>query len=303
MSDPKSGLTISQLAEHTAIPAATLRSWEARYGFPRPQRLEGGHRRYDLGDVELVREVVRRRSAGVSLAAAIDQAVARTAEAGSSIFAALCRRHPGLMPRVMHRGTLLALTRAMEDEYCARAEHALLFASFQRQRYYSRSYHRWRELARTAELAVIFADFAGPPAPGGSLLEIPVQAASPLRREWAIICDAPGYPACLSGWEIPGQDGTADADRRFEVVWSLSPAVVRDAATISAQLAELFAPGLRLQHRLPSDPPPPVSADLQHATGLLSRMISYLEAATAPAGGAAGSRPWGTVSTPRRGSE
>ena len=31
-------LSISDLAERTGVPQATLRSWEARYGFPAPAR-------------------------------------------------------------------------------------------------------------------------------------------------------------------------------------------------------------------------------------------------------------------------
>lgn len=280
MTEPENGLAIGELAERTAVPAATLRSWEARYGFPRPQRLEGGHRRYDPGDVALVAEVLRQRAAGMSLEAAIGRATSRSAETEPSVFAGLRRRQPDLLPQVVRKRTLLALTRAMEDEYCARAEQAMLFVSFQRQRYYRHSRERWNELARTASVAVVFADFTGPPAPGASLLEVPVPASAPLRREWTLVCEARDYPACLTAWEFPGQDGTAEADRRFEVLWTLSPRAVRDAATICAQLAELFSPGLRLADRLPADPPPPASADLQQATGLLGRMISYLDAAT-----------------------
>ena len=33
----------------------TLRSWERRYGFPRPRRSPGGHRQYDLGEIESLR--------------------------------------------------------------------------------------------------------------------------------------------------------------------------------------------------------------------------------------------------------
>jgi DNA-binding transcriptional MerR regulator len=33
----------------------TLRSWERRYGFPRPQRSPGGHRQYALGEIEVLR--------------------------------------------------------------------------------------------------------------------------------------------------------------------------------------------------------------------------------------------------------
>ena len=163
--EPENGLAIGELAERAGVPAPTLRSWETRYGFPRPRRLEGGHRRYEPGDVALIQEVLRRRAAGLSLEAAIGVATARGAEGESSVFAGLRRRQPDLLPQVVRKSTLLALTRAMEDEYCARAERAVLFASFQRQRFYRRSRDRWTELARTALVTTVFADFTEPPRP------------------------------------------------------------------------------------------------------------------------------------------
>lgn len=33
----------------------TLRSWERRFGFPEPQRTAGGHRQFDLGEIEALR--------------------------------------------------------------------------------------------------------------------------------------------------------------------------------------------------------------------------------------------------------
>jgi DICT domain-containing protein len=85
-------------------------------------------------------------------------------------------------------------------------------------------------------------------------------------------------PACVAGWEFPGQPQAADANRRFEVVWSVDPQVVRDAAAICAQLARSAHPGLGpVLDALPSEPPAPASADLRRAAGLLTRMTSYLE--------------------------
>ena len=169
----------------------------------------------------------------------------------------------------------------MEDECCARAEQAVIFASFQRQRYYRQSQDRWNELARTARVVVAFADFSESPAvTGTSPVKVAVPADAPLRREWILVCAAPDYPACLTGWEFPGQQGDADAARRFEVLWSVDPQVVRDAAVICARLAESFAPGLgHLLSDLPPDPPP-ASADLRRAIGLLNRMTGYLERTT-----------------------
>ena len=282
------GLSIGELARRTQVPAPTLRSWEDRYGFPRPHRLAGGHRRYDHGDVGLIEAVVRLRASGMSLQVAISQATSQAAEAEPSVFAGLRRRHPALTLQVLRKVTLLALTRAIEDECCARAERPVLFASFQRQRFFRHSEERWNELARTARLVVVFADFSEPaeadwrppgegePAP----IRVPLPEDSPARREWTLVCESRDYPACVTGWEFPGQREAADGDRRFEVIWSVDPQVVSNAAAICAQLARSGRPGLgRLLDALPSEPAPPASADLSRAAGLLSRMTSYLEKA------------------------
>jgi DNA-binding transcriptional MerR regulator len=278
VSEPADWLTIGELAGRTGVPPATLRSWEARFGFPRPQRMAAGHRRYTERDSTLVEEVLRQRAAGLSLPAAIAQATAGRPAADQSVFAVLRRLHPVLQPQILRKAALLALTRAIEDEYCARSEHAFLFASFQQQRFFRRSEDRWNELARTAETVVVFADFDAAAGAAGAPRQVPVPAGAPLRREWLLVCEARGYPACLAGWEIPGQSRASDAGRRFEVLFTLDPRPVRDAAVTCARLAESFSPGLELLGRLPAEPAPPVSADLQRATGLLTRMAAYLDA-------------------------
>jgi DNA-binding transcriptional MerR regulator len=40
------------------VSANTLRSWERRYGFPRPQRSAGGHRHYELFEIEALRQTL-----------------------------------------------------------------------------------------------------------------------------------------------------------------------------------------------------------------------------------------------------
>lgn len=57
-------LSIGDLSRATGIPIGTLRSWESRYGFPAPRRLESGHRRYDPAQVERLHLVKRALSLG-----------------------------------------------------------------------------------------------------------------------------------------------------------------------------------------------------------------------------------------------
>ena len=272
---PPEGLTIRELAAATGVSAATLRTWESRHGYPQPGRLAGGHRRYLEADVVTIGEIERGRASGQTLPAAIAGALARRARPEPSVFAGIRRRHPELAPRMVRKATLLALTRAIEDECCARAESPVLFGAFQQKRFYAQTQPRWRELARTASSTFVFADFDRLPR-RGPITHVAIPTDSPLHREWVLVCDAPDHPALVAGWEIPGGSDAGDGGRRFEVIWTVDPQVVRDAARICAGL---LGPGLldeALVERLEATPAAP-SADLRRAQGLLERTLEYLD--------------------------
>lgn len=55
----------------TGIPAATLRSWERRYGFPRPQRTSSARRLYSERDVAALQWLRAQTAQGLSVAQAI----------------------------------------------------------------------------------------------------------------------------------------------------------------------------------------------------------------------------------------
>jgi DICT domain-containing protein/predicted DNA-binding transcriptional regulator AlpA len=270
-------LTIREVASQTGVSAATLRMWESRYGFPVPERLPSGHRRFSEEDVEQVRRVVADRDAGLSMRAAIERALGTRTEPETSIFAALRRRRPDLLPYVLPKRTLIALSHAIEDECCARAERPVLLASFQRPRFYRHAEARWRELARTAHAAVVFAAFPERRDPDGGPVEVPVEHSHPTLREWALVCDARDYAAFLAAWERPGQEQTPDLDRRFETIWSVEPELVREAAHVAAGIATAAAPDLGplLGPRL-ADLPPPASDELRLAGALTNRMVGYV---------------------------
>jgi DNA-binding transcriptional MerR regulator len=50
-----SGIRTNAAAVMLGISPNTLRSWERRYGFPRPERSSGGHRQYALSEIEALR--------------------------------------------------------------------------------------------------------------------------------------------------------------------------------------------------------------------------------------------------------
>ena len=279
-------LTIREVARETGVPEGTLRMWETRYGFPEPERLPSGHRRYSRHDIAQVRQVARDRDAGLSMKAAIDRARDAASEPEASIFAGVRRRRPDLQPYLLPKRTLIGLSHAIEDECAARAERPVLFASFQRTRFWDQSRPRWAELSRTAHAAFVFADFPEARVPADELepVELPIDRRDPLGREWSIVCDAPEYSAFLAGWERPGQDGVPDHERCFETIWSVEPSLVREAARIGAGLVERARPDLlsRFAARL-RDTPPPSGEELRLVGALTNRMVAYVSAPEANA--------------------
>lgn len=272
-------LTISEVAERTGMTVAGLRNWEARYGVPAPSRTASGQRRYRDSDCRLILDILRRRGTGLALSVSVAQARAGAGPAAreTSLFAAVRRRQPQLPVHKLDKRLLLALTWAIEDECCATASSPLLLGAFQTQRHYESARRRWESMASTGRYTIVFAGFDGPASRTERLAEIPIDDTSPLRREWALVCDSPDQPACMIGWEPPGQEDRRDRDRTFEMVWSVDPQVVREAARVGVGIASQKLPevareaGARL-----AEPAPPASADLRRASGLIERMLDYL---------------------------
>jgi MerR family transcriptional regulator, light-induced transcriptional regulator len=271
-------LSIGDVSARTGIPVTLLRTWEGRYGLPRPERAPNGRRRYRASDCDLLDEVQRWRATGLSVPAAMAQARRSATPTDGSIFATCRRRHPGLAVHRVRKPAMVALSRAVEDETLAGALRPLLIGAFQRPRFYQASRSRWSELARTASLAVVLADFptsraARPAEP--ELVKLPADGA--MLREWAVVSYARDYGVVVSGWELPGQDGTLDAERCFEALWSVDPQVVRDAALAAAELLERSDPELaqRITAHL-GDGAPAASDDLRRAASLFDRALDYL---------------------------
>ncbi len=284
-SSAEGSLTIGDLAERTGLLPATLRMWESRHGFPRPRRRDSGHRRYAESDVGLVLQVVRRRDAGARLEVAIAevalvQASVQRPPRAPSVYATMRQSYPSLQPQRLKKSTLIALSWAIEDECCARAERPMIFGSFQAERFFRAAQERWMELARIARSTMAFADFGEAPVPvsGTVLVHLPDDA--PMRREWVVVCEAPDYPAMLTAWELPGQSTVPDGKRLFEAIWTVEPAAVRAAARACAQVALQLghSEAAPLLYELAENPPaPPV--ELLQATSLLNRVVAYVDVA------------------------
>ena len=261
------------------MPTGTLRSWERRYGVPDPGRAGSGHRRYSAEDVDLVLDTVRHRSSGLPMPMAVERARSSRSPGAHSVYAGLRRRHPGLRVQSLRKDAVLAMSRAIEDECCMRAELPLLFAGFQREQHFRASERRWTDLSRTARSAVVVARFERTTVSARPVrLRLPETSA--LDREWILICDAPDHPGCVVGWERPGPAREPDDARRFETLWSVDPQVVRDAARLFTAAAEQLHPGV-CADVLPllEQTPPPSSPQTLNASAVLDRMLEYVAAA------------------------
>ena len=75
-------LSATEVASLVGVPAPTIRSWERRYGWPRPARTIGGHRRYSSAEIDHVRalrdEIAKGRSAQQAVTLLRRQAVRRS---------------------------------------------------------------------------------------------------------------------------------------------------------------------------------------------------------------------------------
>jgi DNA-binding transcriptional MerR regulator len=91
-----SGIRTNAAAELLGVSPNTLRSWERRFGYPQPRRTQGGHRQYDLTQLEALRrallethnissaiEVARQRGEGPSSPSRLLDAIDHFDEAGA----------------------------------------------------------------------------------------------------------------------------------------------------------------------------------------------------------------------------
>ncbi len=278
-------LSIGDLAERTGVSVPTLRAWESRHGFPVPVRRPSGHRRYRSGDVDRVREVVRHRDAGMRLDTAIARvvgAVDPVVPVDGSVFATLRRDYPHLPVERLHKATLTALSWAIEDEFCAKADRAHLFGAFQQARHFAPSRRRWEELARVAGSAFVLAGFDDEgqeaAAADAHVVRVPLPVGSPMRREWAVVCDSAELPVVLTAWELPGQELVPDERRLFEAIWSVEPGPVRLAARLCAGVAAGADPAAAAPVLFAlADEPVRSTPDLAALNTMFTRVLRYVD--------------------------
>lgn len=101
------------------MPADTFRAWERRYGVPRPQRTEGGHRLYSERDIAIIRWLRDRTAEGLTISQAI-ALMANGNEANLSWLSTAVDTEPHTWERLNSR-----FYAALADYDSTRAEHIM----------------------------------------------------------------------------------------------------------------------------------------------------------------------------------
>ncbi|WP_182559148.1 DICT sensory domain-containing protein [Microlunatus kandeliicorticis] len=186
-------------------------------------------------------------------------------------------RRPGLTSYRLSKRTLIALSWAIEDQFCAPADAPLLFGAFQRVQFYKRAQQRWQHLAATSRHALVFADFDPGDAPSMPT-QVRIGPDEPLADEWIVVCDSLDLPVVLAAWEVPGQGVVPEIDRLFQAVWTMDPESVRLSSRILAQIAANHGVGeaAPVLYEL-ADNPPPAEIRPREASELFSRIVAYLD--------------------------
>ncbi len=253
--------------------------WERRYGFPEPRRTDSGHRRYSDDQVAVVEQVLALRDAGLSLPAAIARAQTPPDPEETSMFSALRTLRPELDARAVRKPILTALSHAIEDEMLVRADARIMLASFQREAFYRDSEARWRELASTARVAAVFADFAQPCEYEIGPSEIPIGRWRQIAREWALVLYGGRSSICMVARELAGSNvNTSPAEREFELLWTVDPEAVRALARIGIMLIRDASPdlGRRAELALTVDSASVPAEQVRLTAAVVNRTLSLL---------------------------
>jgi DNA-binding transcriptional MerR regulator len=106
-------LKTTEAAALLGVGPSTLRAWERKFGFPKPQRSPGGHRCYPHGEVAAMRAALKE---GVSISSAVSRARASlAADTDSLVRALLAYDHEGADRAIETTLALRSVERSVDE--------------------------------------------------------------------------------------------------------------------------------------------------------------------------------------------
>lgn len=173
----------------------------------------------------------------------------------TSLLSDLLAARPEVHPQIYFKSSLVALSHAIEDQVLMGSERAIVFANFQKERYYRQEARRYQRIAQVADQVFVLAApetdfFQGSP----PLHLIGLDPEDPLTQEWHLVVMSTSYTACLVCRERlwrGGEDQSdwsrreVDAARQFDGVWSFDPQVCGEAAAGLLARIRRYRPDLK----------------------------------------------------------
>ena len=210
----------------------------------------------------------------------------------TSLLADVLSTLPELRTQLYFKSSLVALSHAMEDQVLSGQGQPLVFANFQKERYYRQESRRYQRISTLAQAVFVLAapetDFIRSSSPCHTVALAPDD---PLTQEWHLIVIDAHYASCLvcrerslrrrtesQDWKLQG----GDTARQFEGVWSFDRQIVLTAARhllpkIKAYRSDLNPLLAQIQTQL-DEPQPGPQLKGQDPAPFAERLITYLQA-------------------------
>ena len=206
----------------------------------------------------------------------------------TSLLADLLDACPQARPQVYFKSSLVALSHALEDLVLSEAGNALVFANFQRERFYRQEAARYLRIHDVAKQVYVLSapetDFHTDTVP---YERVALDLNDPLANEWHLIIVDRHYAACLICAEKPREEtlrlgGGMDAMRQFEGYWSFEPEVAIASAQLLLPKIEAYRPELSKQLAAHSEELDEIHSQLRDALHrrdpFSERLMTYLQA-------------------------
>jgi signal transduction histidine kinase len=202
-----------------------------------------------------------------------------------SLFARLRAATPRLRVMSVTKSTLVATSHLIETLVQENEERCVLVSGFQHGRQWAAERDRYLTLAQEHDLVAVFAGREPVAASCADHVALRLRDGDPLAQEWFVLALGPGLAVTLCGLDGDARSPRArpvrEADRVFDVVWSVDPHVAEVAARVVVEALERSAPerAAEVRDRLAAATRrPPTPEEAARATdALLAGLVQRLE--------------------------
>ncbi|WP_340289821.1 ATP-binding protein [Aquipuribacter hungaricus] len=203
-----------------------------------------------------------------------------------SLFDRLREVDPGIATLSVTKSTLVATSHLIETLVYEHGQRCVLVSGFQHGRHWAGERDRYLQLSGDHDVIALFAGRELPAGSGVDHVGLRLRTGDPLAQEWFVLAVGPGLAVTLCGLDgdahSAAQAPVRQAERVFDVVWSLDPQVAAVAAQVVVAGVRRTAPEraeevAALLAEAGRRPPSPVEA-ARASDALLAGMVRRVEA-------------------------